>query len=165
VSRMAPRLDEQKLKRPLGEWGAASIFKVATALLVALSLGPAWLNAWQIVWRRQPSFTAVPPANEQPLWTLELDPSDRRAPEAARLAEQGDEAVFDANLDLAQARYEEAWRAAPSAELALKLGEVAYQQNRLKEAAGWWRRHRRDAPGSKAKAFLDRLPPDTAEVR
>ncbi len=154
-----------KPDRVVGERGAVLVFKVATVLLVVLALGLAGLYAWQIIGQRKPAFVAAPPSEDQPLWGLELDPKDRRGPEAARLAEKGDEAVFDANLQLAEARYEQAWRADPTPELALKLGEMAYQQNRIEEAARWWRRFRHDAPASRASEYLDQLPLETKEER
>jgi len=144
------------------ERGAALIFKVATVLLVLLALALAGLYARQVVGQR-PAMTVAPPEEMgQPLWALELVPSERRGLESARLAEKGDEAVFEANLQLAQARYEQAWKADPTPELALKLGEVAFQQNHLEEAARWWRRYRRDAPESRAAAYLDQVPVQTS---
>jgi eukaryotic-like serine/threonine-protein kinase len=147
----------------VGERGAVLIFKVATVLLVVLALGLGGMYVWQLVGQHKPVFAPAPQPGGQPLWALEVAPEDRRLAESARLAEKGDDAVFDANLQLAEARYEQAWKADPTPELALKLGEMAYQQNHLEEASRWWQRFRNDAPGSIAKAYLDQLPLKTGE--
>jgi eukaryotic-like serine/threonine-protein kinase len=143
----------------LGDRGASVVFKVATALLVLLAL--ALTGTWVLQLTREATSPTAPPraALSRPrLWERE-GRGARRLPEvAARLAGEGDEAVFAGDLGLAQARFEEAWLADPIPELALKLGEVTWQQDKLEEATGWFRRYRRDAPESGAAVYLDQLP-------
>jgi serine/threonine-protein kinase len=137
--------------------GAALVFKVATVLLVLLAVGLAG------TWATQLTRTPPPAARTPRLWEQVVPPLPRRPEVASRLASEGDVAVFAGNLALAQARFEEAWAADPAPELALKLGEVTWQQDKLEEATGWFLRFRHEAPDSRAGVYLDQLPLKTRD--
>jgi serine/threonine-protein kinase len=57
-------------------------------------------------------------------------------------------------LRLAASDYRQAFQADPKPDLALKLGELYWQNDKLDEARGWWMRHLRDAPKSKANDYI-----------
>jgi hypothetical protein len=161
---MATPAAGEVLPAPTGDRRAAAVFKVATVVLVLLALG---LGGTWVLRRSAPAAREDPVAGRpaHPWELAALPPGQRDPGAAARLAGEGDEAVFSGDLALAQARFEEAWRADPSPELALKLGEVSWQQDRLEEATGWFQRFRRDAPASRAAEYVDRLPLRTREER
>jgi serine/threonine-protein kinase len=131
---------------------ASLIFKVATVVLVLLALGLG--AAYLLLGSRGPPVVVAAPARP---WDLPA-PAARDPKAAARLAAEGDEAVFAGQLAVAQQRFEAAWAADPVPELALKLGEITWQRDQLEEATGWFQRFRRDAPGSLAVEYVDRLP-------
>jgi serine/threonine-protein kinase len=132
---------------------AALVFKVATVVLVLLALGLG--AAFLLQGSRAPPFAAAAPARA---WELPAPTSGRDPAAAGRLTAEGDEAVFAGQLALAQQRFEAAWAVDPVPELALKLGEITWQRDQLEAATGWFQRFRRDAPGSLAVEYVDRLP-------
>jgi serine/threonine-protein kinase len=139
---------------PFGEGGAAVIFKGATVLLVALALGLAGVYLWQVLHRE--TYVPVAVDTSRP-W--ELDLKEHRNPgEAQRLIADGDDAVLKGNFSFARDTYLRAWQAAQLPELALKLGELAWQQDKLEEASGWWSRYRKDVePDAKGLTYIDRI--------
>jgi serine/threonine-protein kinase len=141
--------------------GASSlIFKIATVLLVLLALGLVGLYGWTMM--DKPKLVYVPPPNA-PLtgsgMAYEYDPPRemRRPGEAARLASEGDEAWHKLSMDLALSTYLLAWKADPQPELALKIGELYFQQGTADEARAWWARYRKDSPTAKAQPYIDQM--------
>jgi eukaryotic-like serine/threonine-protein kinase len=148
--------------------GALWPFKLLTLVLVAASVGGA---AWYLYGNQhQGPFVAdykdapvphlgVPAAGaiqvEVPLFEREVPPQTRDPAGARRLAQEGDQAKAANQLGVALVRYQEAFQKDPSPEYSLKLGEVNYQREEFKAARGWWQRHLRDAPGSKARTYIE----------
>ncbi|MCI0573803.1 MAG: protein kinase [Myxococcaceae bacterium] len=111
----------------------------------------------------QPAGPGTGEATAPPLFEMEV-PSDRRAPEEAfRRMRDGDVAFQVGRLEQAGALYREAFERDPSPELSLKLGEVAWHQNQVAEARGWWRRHLRDHPDSRARRYIEEMFPELRE--
>jgi serine/threonine-protein kinase len=133
-----------------GDGGAALVFKVATVLLVLLALSLAGLYVWQLL--RQPREVYVPPTEAhtsagsgKEVWAFQVNAEQRNVQEASNAVADGDRNMLNGRVDQARASYLRAWQNNPSTELALKLGELAWQQDKLEEAAGWWGRYRHDA--------------------
>jgi eukaryotic-like serine/threonine-protein kinase len=134
---------------------SALVFKVATLILVLLAVGLAGAYAYQLFFASQQKETWRPEGHV--LQELRVPAASRNSGAAERSAAQADQFFALGNLDSARILYIEAWRLADSPELALKLGEVSYQQGQVTEAAAWWRRYRSDLPDGKAIDYIDRL--------
>ena len=154
--------------------GGMGVFKafILTLALISLSLGGWWTFS---SWRKQSQAKPfVPPKNAPipgqeaavftpdprlPLYLQEI-PKEQRDPQKAESHErQGDEAAKRAILDMAATKYREAFAANPSPELSLKLGEVYWAREHHDEARGWYKRHLRDLPDSKAAPnILEKVP-------
>ena len=135
-------------------------FKGLTFALVLASLavgGHALLTRVQAPQAEAP----VAPAPE-PLYALEVPPAARDAAGAAALEREGDRAHAQGQWALAAQKYREAFQRAPDAELALKLGELAWQQDQTAEARGWWQRHLRDASDSRARRYIEQAISDVS---
>ena len=133
-----------------GVWGAALAGMGVAALVLAgffyLRPGPEKLTR------------ALTPA----VWQLEV-PSERRDPKrSGELARDGDNLYQAGDLALARAKYLEAFEADPTAELALKLGMLARLRGPpgADEAQGFFARHLREAPNSRARGQILRAWPD-----
>jgi eukaryotic-like serine/threonine-protein kinase len=114
---------------------------------------------------RQPAKT--PQLAAPAVWQLEV-PSERRdAKRSAELARDGDNLYQAGDLALARAKYLEAFQADPTAELALKLGTLARLRGApgADEAQGFFARHLREAPNSRARGQILRAWPDLASAR
>jgi serine/threonine-protein kinase len=145
---------------------------ILTLALLSLTLGGWWLFS---SWRRQSQAQPfVPPKNAPipgqetgafvpdprlPLYLQEI-PKERRDPQKAERHERlGDDALKRVSLDLAATEYLNAFTANPSPELSLKLGEVYWVREYHDEARGWYKRHLRDLPDSKAAPkILEKVP-------
>ena len=136
--------------------GGALAFKAITIGLVALALGLVGAYGFQLF--NQPKDVYVPPAPGA-FHELRLAAANKRPLDSARLALEGDAQFHRGNTETAMQRYLDAWQADTSPELALKIGELYFQQDKLAEASAWWKRFRRDAPGSKAISYLDDVLP------
>nr|WP_255449817.1 MULTISPECIES: serine/threonine-protein kinase [Myxococcaceae] len=158
--------------RPATAAGGRSLlgFKVLTGALVVAALAVAGYALQG--WVRPPAPAAVAPAAEvaaagpaaagEPLYALEV-PLDARDPaRAQQLAQAGDTAHEHGQLDVAAQRYREAFRLDPDPELALKLGELAWQRDATAEARGWWQRHLRDASDSHARRYIEQAMSDVS---
>ncbi|MFZ5469214.1 MAG: protein kinase domain-containing protein [Myxococcota bacterium] len=146
------------------------VFKVVTVALVllALSLGGVYLYQLRFTGPAEPY---EPPPNApvqlsrqsaaaKPLYEADVPAPLRHPEKAVRLAREGDDAQERGLADLAAAKYKEAFENDPTPELALKLGELYYQRNDIREARGWWARHLRDQRESKARGYIQQAFPD-----
>jgi len=79
----------------------------------------------------------------------QLDPQKADAETAL-----GDEALQKGNLRTASTHYRMAFSAEPRSDLALRLGELALRQGKPADARGWWDRHLKDAPKSRARPYI-----------
>jgi serine/threonine-protein kinase len=93
-----------------------------------------------------------------PLYEQDVPPQERRNTAASLAAKQdGMRAHQRDDLSEAIARYEEAFRQDPTdPDLSLTLGELHYAQAQRELARGWWMRHLKDRPESKARALIER---------
>ena len=141
--------------RRLGVWVAAAAGMVAAALalfaLLALRDRPA------------PAASSGP----APIYRLEVPPERRDAKRSAELARDGDNLYQAGDLALARAKYLEAFEADPTPELSLKLGTLARLRGPAgaEEARGFFARHLRDAPGSRAQSQIGLAYPDLVSGR
>ncbi|MET0406132.1 MAG: serine/threonine protein kinase, partial [Cystobacter sp.] len=94
------------------------------------------------------------PAPVLPLYEQAIAPRRRDEREAGRRKQAGYEAFRGGNLELAATEYRNAFVLDPTPELSLMLGEVYWARGITDEARGWWRRHLRDDPASKARPTL-----------
>jgi serine/threonine-protein kinase len=106
---------------------------------------------------------AYVPKPGESLYDQVIPPRQRDEREALRRKQLGYEAYKNGNLDLAATEYRNAFVLDPTPELSLMLGEVYWARGFNDEARGWWRRHLRDAPDSKARATLLLKDPGLAE--
>lgn len=142
-------------------WGL--IFKVAVGLLVLIALGLGGLFVSKQLGEK-PKDVYVPPKNApvpgtvQP-WDDDVPTDKRRPADKARFEAEGDRYYKARNLSLARTQWLEAWKADPQPVIALKLGQVAMDQNDVDEARGWWGRVKRDAPDSKYVSHIDQVLP------
>jgi serine/threonine-protein kinase len=145
---------------------------ILTLALVSLALGGYWLfSSWRSSSRDKPF---VPPKNAPipgqesgallpdalPGYEREIPKEARNPEQAERLEQSGDEAFKRSHLDLAATEYKKAFLLNPTPELSLKLGEVYWVRKHTDAARGWWMRHLRDLPDSKARATLLKKMPD-----
>ncbi|MEW6435501.1 MAG: serine/threonine-protein kinase [Myxococcota bacterium] len=142
-------------------WGL--VFKVAVGLLVliALALGGLYVSR---LFDKPTRDVYVPPKNApvpgtgRP-WDEEVPAEKRRPADRARAESEGDRYYQLRNLPAAKGKYLEAWRADPQIGVAMKLGKVAFEQDELEDARGWWGRVKRDAPGSPFASYIDQVLP------
>ena len=66
----------------------------------------------------------------------------------------GDDALQKGNLRMASTHYRTAFGMDPRSDLSLRLGELALRQGKPGDAKGWWDRHLKDAPKSRARAYI-----------
>jgi len=66
----------------------------------------------------------------------------------------GDDALSKGTLRTATIHYRMAFAADPRPDLSLRLGELALRQGKPADARGWWERHLKDAPKSRARAYI-----------
>ncbi|QRN93656.1 protein kinase [Archangium violaceum] len=154
-----------------GGFGFLKAF-VLTLALVTLGLAGYWLYT---SWRNQATKAPfVPPVNApipgqeagafvpdpgMPLYEQQIPKDPRNLAEAQRRQQAGYDAYKNKNLDLAATEFRNAFVLNPSPELSLMLGEVYWAREITDEARGWWKRHLRDLPDSKARAtILKRIP-------
>jgi serine/threonine protein kinase len=143
-------------RRRMGVWAAAAA-GMAVAGLVLLGY---------LVWREQPPPLASAGAPTA-VYRLEVPPDRRDARRSAGLARDGDNLYEAGDLALARAKYLEAFEADPTPELALKLGALARLRGPAgaEEAEGFFARHLRDAPESRARRQIAKAYPDLAAAR
>ncbi|MGA9524633.1 MAG: protein kinase [Myxococcaceae bacterium] len=155
-----------------GGEGSLLAFKVLTVLLVTLSVGlvgwylytvyatpsvdpESYVDAPKPVVDPAQAAPAEPVVADVPLYAQEPAASSREPEVARRLALEGDQARSINRLDLATRRYQEAFEKDPDPEYSLKLGEVNYQRDEREAARGWWDRHLRDKPDSRARTYIE----------
>ncbi len=146
---------------------------ILTLALVTLGLVGYWLyTSWRTQSQKAPF---VPPVNAPipgqeagtfvpdpgtPLYEQQIPRDPRNFQEAQRRQQAGYDAYKNKNLDLAATEYRNAFVLNPSPELSLMLGEVYWARDIPDEARGWWKRHLRDLPDSKARATILKRVPD-----
>ncbi len=144
-------------------WGL--IFRVALGLLAVVALSVAGVAAVKLVDAPPEPGTYVPPRNAPlpgalaPAWEDDVPAAERRPDASARAEAEGDRSYAQRDLGLARGKYLEAWQAEPRVAVAMKLGQIAFEQSDLEEARGWWGRVRRDAPGSTMTGYIDQVLP------
>ncbi len=151
VSPRAPR------QRRLGVWGAAAIGMAFAALLVVVGF-------FYMQPRPPPSASS---GSSSALWKMEVPAERRDAKRSLELARDGDNLYEAGDLALARAKYLEAFEADPTSELALKLGALARLRGPpgAEEAQGFFARHLRDAPTSRARSQILKGSPDFGGAR
>ncbi|MCY1044739.1 serine/threonine-protein kinase [Corallococcus sp. bb12-1] len=101
-------------------------------------------------------LTAGTDPNQPPEYLRQIPSTSRNVDKARKLTQDGDRDVLAGELSRATASYKEAFSFNPEAELALKLGELYWQRDQTDEARGWWERHMRDMPDSKAREYIEK---------
>jgi eukaryotic-like serine/threonine-protein kinase len=173
------------VSEPEPEGGGIGFFKafVLSLALATLALVGYWLySSWQGQSHEQPfeppkgapipgqstpgpdkKSGAYVPNPGAPLYEREIPERERDQPESQRHVQEAHEAFKRGHLDLAATKFREAFASGPTPELSLMLGEVYWARGDcldcLKEARGWWLRHLRDMPDSKAREILRRKDP------
>ncbi|RKH50676.1 serine/threonine protein kinase [Corallococcus llansteffanensis] len=94
-------------------------------------------------------------AESEPDYLREIPSNARNIEKARKLTQAGDRDVLAGDLGRAATSYKEAFSFNPDAELALKLGEMYWQREQTDEARGWWERHLRDMPDSRARPYIE----------
>jgi eukaryotic-like serine/threonine-protein kinase len=143
-------------QRRLGMWGAALIGMAIAALVV--------VAGWFYL---RPSLPSATSAFGTAVWKLEVPPERRDAKRAAELTRDGDNLYEAGDLALARAKYLEAFEADPTSELALKLGALARLRGPpgADEAQGFFARHLRESPTSRARSQILKVSPDFGGAR
>jgi serine/threonine protein kinase len=147
------------------EGGGSLAFKVATVALMVLALTLAGTYGYQLLNQPREVFVPPTPVDEQltaragPAWEHIVPALMRGTNEAARLVSEGDGAWYRGSRDTALEKYLAAWRLDPQPEIALKLGELFFQGDKLAEARGFWGRFQRERPESKAIRYIDEVLP------
>jgi len=149
--------------------GSGMGFKVLTVVLVCIAIGVAAVFVYQAMLARQheKEEVYVPPPNApvqivQPNDTTQLHQRDvpegeRDKGGAARLSGEGDRAWAKGDRAGAIDKYKQAFSLDPDPQTSLKLGELYYQSGQLDDAKDWFERHRKDAPDSKANAYISEV--------
>jgi eukaryotic-like serine/threonine-protein kinase len=150
-------------------------FKILTVVLVLIAIGVAGAFIHTVMKQKDEEAVFIPPPNApvkikdpnaQPaidfdrLWEQQVPEAMRDATSSSRLNHDGDAAWRRGDSGMAITKYKEAFSRDPSSEVALKLGELYYQQDELAEARNWWIRHLADAPSSKARAYIQQVMPE-----
>ncbi|MFP2913250.1 serine/threonine protein kinase, partial [Pyxidicoccus sp. 3LFB2] len=154
-----------------GGSGAAFFFKSLTILLVIaaagffayyFTVGPG--SGSQDLPYSLPKNAPVPGGGtgsvqggaEVPLYAREISSNDRNVERARQLTREGDQALQRMDIGLATTKYREAFGVSGDAELALKLGDAYWNRPNpdMEEASGWWRRHLKEKPDSKARELI-----------
>jgi len=149
-------------------------FKIVTVVLVLIAIGVAGAFIRTVMKQKEEEQAFVPPPNapvkiKDPnaappidldrLWEQQVPEAMRDPAASSRLNHDGDAAWRRGDSGMAITKYKEAFSRDPAPELALKLGELYYQQDEVAEAKNWWGRHLADAPTSKARAYIDQVMP------
>ena len=98
-----------------------------------------------------------PSGGEVPLYARQIPLAERNVDRARQLTRDGDQALQRLNLSLATSLYREAFGLSGDPELALKLGDAYWSRPNpdKDEALGWWERHLKEVPDSKARALIE----------
>ncbi|WP_233262220.1 protein kinase [Vitiosangium sp. GDMCC 1.1324] len=148
-------------------------FGFLKAFVLTLALVTVGLVAWWFytTWRNQthdkpfvPPKNAPIPGQESganvpapriiPPYEQDIPVKQRDPRQAQQRRQAGYTAFKSGNLGLAANEYRSAFLLDPSPELSLMLGEVYWALDSHDDARGWWKRHLRDLPGSKARATI-----------
>ncbi len=103
------------------------------------------------------NHTAVGASPDVPLYDRAIVSGARNVERALELTREGDKALQRADVGMAASKYREAFGRSGDPELALKLGEMYWHRPNpdKEEARGWWNRHLREQPSSKARALIE----------
>ncbi|MBX7113608.1 MAG: serine/threonine protein kinase [Myxococcaceae bacterium] len=148
---------------PTGAAGSGMALKVVTLALVAVALvlaGTYLSQQWGS--SRGGAHAEGPLADEGAPLEIALDklpeaeiPVERRdAVGSAALETAADAAWAKGQYDAAVTKYQDAFVKNPTAGLALKLGELQFQRDKLKDAQRWWNRHLKENAESKAAPYI-----------
>jgi serine/threonine-protein kinase len=151
---------------------SALVFKIVTVVLVVAALGLGGLYVYQQSGKGQgpsidprhdvptPNGTKVKPTRPTgPLYAIEVSIEKRDLVLANQFESDGDNAWQLNRMDEAKDRYLDAWVLAPSAALALKLGEICFQRDETGEAREWWTRHLKESSNSRAAIYINSVLP------
>jgi eukaryotic-like serine/threonine-protein kinase len=146
---VAPRTRQ---RQRLGVWSAAAVGMLLAGMALAgfLTLGG--------------TRPAAPAVAARAVYQLDVPLAQRDAKRAGELSRDGDNLYQAGDLALARAKYLEAFGVNPTPELALKLATLARLRGPAgaEEAEGFFARHLRDAPDSRARAQIAKAYPDLA---
>ncbi|QSQ27034.1 serine/threonine protein kinase [Pyxidicoccus parkwayensis] len=94
---------------------------------------------------------------EVPLYEQQISAAARNVEEAGRKTREGDQALQRLDIGLAAASYRDAFALSGDPELALKLGDIYWSRPNpdVQEARGWWERHLREVPNSRARELIE----------
>ncbi|WP_163999309.1 serine/threonine-protein kinase [Pyxidicoccus caerfyrddinensis] len=153
-----------------GGGGFAFFFKSLTILLVVAAVGffayyfsvGAGSGAQDLPYAL-PKNAPVPgavgsaPSTEVPLYERQISNAERDVEAAGRKTREGDRALQRLDIPLAASSYREAFSMSGDPDLALKLGDIYWSRPNpdLQEARGWWERHLREMPNSKAREIIE----------
>ncbi|MFL5319964.1 MAG: serine/threonine protein kinase, partial [Myxococcaceae bacterium] len=161
--------------------GSMLPFKLLTIALVLISIGLGWYYFTQLnhgptqtVEQPLPNNVPVPgqfavDPNKGPDKTPDMKAYDKPPPpqvetaKADALIREGDIQYDRGEVPMAITKYKEAFEKDPRPELSLRLGEVNYRRNQPNEAKGWWARHLKDSPDSKARRYILQIFPELAQ--
>ncbi|MCY1032626.1 MULTISPECIES: serine/threonine-protein kinase [Corallococcus] len=162
----ASRISRTAESASAGGEGFILFFKVLTTLLVlgavgffvyyfGIGAGSGGESTTYLPANAPRQLNAGTDPNQAPEYLRQIPSASRNVDRARKLTQDGDRDVLTGELSRATASYKEAFSYNPEAELALKLGELYWQRDQTDEARGWWERHLRDMPDSKARAYID----------
>ncbi|MFL5359248.1 protein kinase domain-containing protein [Archangium sp.] len=151
---------------------------VLTLALATLALAGYWLyTSWRTQTHEKPfvppknapipgqeSGANVPAPTTVPLYEQDVPVKQRDPRQAQEHRLAGYTAYKSGDLALAATEFRAAFSAEPSAEFALILGEVYWALDNHDEARGWWKRHLREQPDSKAARTLVSREPQLASA-
>ncbi|HZI10704.1 MAG TPA: serine/threonine-protein kinase [Myxococcus sp.] len=93
---------------------------------------------------------------ELPLYDRPIGANQRNVDKARKLELDADRLLQGGrDLGLVTTMYQDAFEYSGDANLALKLGDLYWHRGFEPEARGWWERHLREAPGSKARTLIE----------
>jgi serine/threonine-protein kinase len=102
----------------------------------------------------QTGFNAA--GNDGPLYDQPIVSSQRNVEKARKLELEADRLLQSGrDLGLVTTMYQDAFQYSGDANIALKLGDLYWHRGFEPEARGWWERHLREAPNSKARALIE----------
>jgi serine/threonine protein kinase len=162
------------------ESGGFGFFKALTITLVLATIAIVAYYYFNNYYNRGPSDQpSRPPPNApvpnkplgsadgmdtKPLYEQDIPFQGRDAKVSREAEAEGDQQIRRGEFSMAVMAYRNAFIADPRSELALKLGEIYWrnenvndQDARIEAMRGWWQRHLKDEPNSKAAPYINRV--------